>query len=83
MPSCGAANGRSHISGGEPTLLRERLVALVKRARARGIPFVELQTNAVLLDEGYASELAPGRAHLRLRIPCSPTFPSTTMCSRA
>ena len=31
------------ISGGEPTLLRKRLVALVKQIRDKGIPFVELQ----------------------------------------
>lgn len=46
------------ISGGEPTLYRKKLVALVRDARARGVPFVELQTNAVLIDEGYAAELA-------------------------
>lgn len=46
------------ISGGEPTLLRRRLCALVAEARARGIPFVELQTNAILIDEAYAQELA-------------------------
>lgn len=46
------------ISGGEPTLYRDRLVALVREARSRGVPFVELQTNAVLIDEGYAAELA-------------------------
>ncbi len=46
------------ISGGEPTLLRKRLVALVAQARLRGVPFVELQTNAVLIDDDYASELA-------------------------
>lgn len=46
------------ISGGEPTLYRKRLVALIAEARARGVPFVELQTNAVLVDEGYAAELA-------------------------
>ena len=46
------------ISGGEPTLLRRRLVALVAQARARGIPLVELQTNAVLIDPAYAAELA-------------------------
>ena len=45
------------ISGGEPTLYRKRLVALIAEARARGVPFVELQTNAVLIDEGYAAEL--------------------------
>jgi MoaA/NifB/PqqE/SkfB family radical SAM enzyme len=46
------------ISGGEPSLYRKRLVALVAEARARGVPFVELQTNAVLIDAGYAKELA-------------------------
>ncbi len=46
------------ISGGEPTLLRKKLVALVKEGRARGIPFVELQTNAVLITDEYARELA-------------------------
>ena len=46
------------ISGGEPTLLRRRLIRTVKRARAGGISFVEVQTNAVLLDSTYASELA-------------------------
>jgi len=45
------------LSGGEPTLLRSRLVELVRAARERGIPFVELQTNAVLVDPGYAAEL--------------------------
>ncbi|HMV67761.1 MAG TPA: radical SAM protein [Myxococcota bacterium] len=46
------------ISGGEPTLLRKRLIALVRRAREGGVRFVELQTNAVLIDEAYARELA-------------------------
>ncbi|MBK8593374.1 MAG: radical SAM protein [Sandaracinaceae bacterium] len=46
------------ISGGEPTLLRERLLDVVARARAAGVPFVELQTNAVLLDDDYAQALA-------------------------
>lgn len=50
--------GTLTISGGEPTLLRKRLVALVERARAGGIPFVELQTNAVLIDRSYAAALA-------------------------
>jgi len=45
------------ISGGEPTLLRRRLIALISRARARGLAFVELQTNAVLIDAGYARAL--------------------------
>ena len=39
------------ISGGEPTLLRRRLIRLVERARSGGIQFVEVQTNAVLIDE--------------------------------
>jgi MoaA/NifB/PqqE/SkfB family radical SAM enzyme len=46
------------ISGGEPTLLKDRLVRLVREARARGVPFVELQTNAILIDARYAAELA-------------------------
>lgn len=46
------------ISGGEPTLLRARLLRLIARARAAGVPFVELQTNAVLIDAAYAADLA-------------------------
>lgn len=46
------------ISGGEPTLLRRRLLSVIRRARGAGVPFVELQTNAVLIDEGYAAALA-------------------------
>ena len=46
------------ISGGEPTLLRERLLDVVTRARTAGVPFVELQTNAVLIDDDYAQALA-------------------------
>jgi MoaA/NifB/PqqE/SkfB family radical SAM enzyme len=46
------------ISGGEPTLLRKRLVELVREARAGGVRFVELQTNAVLITPAYAAELA-------------------------
>ena len=45
------------ISGGEPTLLRARLLRLVSQARASGIGFVELQTNAILIDATYAAEL--------------------------
>lgn len=46
------------ISGGEPTLLRKRLIPLIREARAGSVDFVELQTNAVLIDDRYASELA-------------------------
>ena len=46
------------ISGGEPTLLKRRLLALIAQARERGIPLVELQTNAVLIDADYAQSLA-------------------------
>ncbi len=46
------------LSGGEPTLLRRRLLRVVREARARGVPFVELQTNAVLVDRDYANALA-------------------------
>jgi len=46
------------ISGGEPTLYRDRLTALCQQARDGGISFIELQSNAVLIDEEYAQELA-------------------------
>lgn len=46
------------ISGGEPTLLRKRLLSVIAAAKSRGIENVELQTNAVLIDEKYADELA-------------------------
>ena len=46
------------ISGGEPTLLRSRLLQLITTARSGGIRFVEVQTNAVLIDEDYANALA-------------------------
>jgi MoaA/NifB/PqqE/SkfB family radical SAM enzyme len=46
------------LSGGEPTLRRRRLLALVAEARQRGVPYVDLQTNAVLVDAQYARELA-------------------------
>lgn len=46
------------ISGGEPTLLRKRLLATCARAVAGGIRFIELQTNATLIDATYAQQLA-------------------------
>jgi MoaA/NifB/PqqE/SkfB family radical SAM enzyme len=46
------------ISGGEPTLLRRRLLETLRATRARGIPFAELQTNAILIDDHYAEQLA-------------------------
>lgn len=50
--------GTLTISGGEPTLLRKRLLELTRYGRAKGIRFVELQTNAVLIDDDYARDLA-------------------------
>lgn len=38
------------LSGGEPTLMKERLLGVITAARGRGVPFVELQTNAI--DDG-------------------------------
>jgi organic radical activating enzyme len=46
------------ISGGEPTLLKRRLLSLIERARTLGLRFVELQSNAVLIDKDYARALA-------------------------
>ncbi|MBT3220182.1 MAG: radical SAM protein, partial [Proteobacteria bacterium] len=46
------------ISGGEPTIAKTRLLDLVRRCRARGIANVDLQTNAVLIDDKYAVDLA-------------------------
>lgn len=46
------------VSGGEPTLLRDRLLEVVTKARGAGVPYVELQTNAVLIDDDYAQALA-------------------------
>ena len=46
------------ISGGEPTLLKKRLIALVAQAREGGIRSIELQTNAVLITPAYAESLA-------------------------
>lgn len=46
------------ISGGEPTLLRKRLIRLLRKARAGGIHFIELQTNATLITPEYAAEMA-------------------------
>ena len=46
------------ISGGEPTLSRTRLLTLVKTAKEGGIRFIEVQTNATLINQKYAAELA-------------------------
>ena len=54
-----AEGGRTlTISGGEPTLLRRRLLDTIRRARAAGVPLVELQTNAVLITPDFASAMA-------------------------
>lgn len=46
------------ISGGEPTLMRSRLLETVAYLRRNGLTFIELQTNAVLVDSNYASALS-------------------------
>jgi len=46
------------ISGGEPTLSRKRLIPLIEKAKAGGIRFIEVQTNAVLVDDDYARAMA-------------------------
>ena len=54
-----AEGGRTlTISGGEPTLLRRRLLDTLRRARAAGVPLVELQTNAILITPDYAAAMA-------------------------
>jgi len=45
------------ISGGEPTLLKKRLLQLVRVAAEGGIEFIEIQTNAVLIDSDYGTAL--------------------------
>jgi len=45
------------ISGGEPTLLKKRLLKLVTVAAEGGIDFIEIQTNAVLIDSEYGDAL--------------------------
>ncbi len=47
------------LSGGEPTL-RDDLPAIIRRAHARGFPFVQLNTNGLRLaaDDAYVRELA-------------------------
>ncbi len=50
------------VSGGEPTLYRDRLLQVVARARAGGVPFVEIQTNAILIDADYARALSDAGA---------------------
>src|SRR5262249_39439398 len=45
------------LTGGEPAMRRD-LAALVAHARARGAERVVLETNATLLDEARARELA-------------------------
>ncbi len=45
------------ISGGEPTLYRKRLTSLARQAKEGGMQFIEVQTNATLIDDSYAQEL--------------------------
>ena len=46
------------LSGGEPTLYRDRVLELCREATSRGVQFIEIQTNAVLVDADYALALA-------------------------
>jgi MoaA/NifB/PqqE/SkfB family radical SAM enzyme len=46
------------LSGGEPTLYRDRVIALCREATSKGVQFIEIQTNAVLVDTDYAQALA-------------------------
>ena len=51
----------AHASGvfqTSPGMLRKRLLATCARAVAGGIRFIELQTNATLIDATYAQQLA-------------------------
>ena len=45
------------FSGGEPTILKKRLLSLLYYAKEKGIEFIELQSNAVKIDAEYAQEL--------------------------
>ena len=45
------------ISGGEPTLYKKKLLHLVERAKSGGMHFIEVQTNATLIDQDFAKEL--------------------------
>jgi imidazolonepropionase-like amidohydrolase len=45
-------------AGPHPKLLRKRLLDVCRRARAGGVEFIELQTNAVLIDADYARAMA-------------------------
>jgi len=46
------------LSGGEPTLYRERVIELCQEATTNGVQFIEIQTNAVLVDTDYARAMA-------------------------
>lgn len=61
---------RLRISGGEPTLCREHLLAVLDRVESTGYEFI-LETNGILVgaDEGYAAELARHAcAHIRVSL---------------
>lgn len=57
------------LSGGEPTM-RNDLVALVEHARARGVRTIGLETNATLVDDARAQQLAAAGLHaVRVNLP--------------
>lgn len=61
---------RLRISGGEPTLCKRHLLALLENVEPTGYGFI-LETNGVLIaaDEGYAAELARYTcAHIRVSL---------------
>ena len=45
------------FSGGEPTLLKNRLLSLLRYSKEQGIQFMELQSNAIKIDISYAQKL--------------------------
>lgn len=61
---------RLRISGGEPTLCKEHLLAVLDRIESKGYEFI-LETNGILVgaDEGYATDLARHAcAHIRVSL---------------
>jgi uncharacterized radical SAM superfamily Fe-S cluster-containing enzyme len=73
------------LSGGEPTL-RDDLPEIVRRTRARGFDFVQVNTNGIRLakEAGYAQALAgPGWTALSCSSTASATPPTSTSAAPA